>query len=172
MIDYTDEEIEEYRGFVHRAACYNTRTATDILTQKKCRLYSSAKIREMLREFMKEREDAEQNKITDSNPTYVRALILITIASKLPANYSRIGGSMIICALAEFLTIDEIQDQIYMLEKLQDHSILWTESVLNACLTIKQGIESVDDFIEEEAEKNPATLSFMRDEPVEITFID
>ena len=187
MHRYTEEEIKDYQRFVHRAACYNARTATDILVHHSCRLYSAAKVRELVKEFMKERNEVEKADLLVENKELraentnhlpntdcTRAEIIITIVAKLPS-YARICGTMIICALAEYLTTEQIDEQIRIIETLQDYSILWIESALNACKILKEEVsdDTKNQFIESEAEKVPAQLSCMRrDEYVEITFVD
>lgn len=196
--DYSPDVFKIYREFVYKCVSYNTRTATNILVHHKCRLFSAGKIRMLVDEFMKARELIEvpiQTTVHTQIPTSVqtqmpstaqqfsnvimpcsrnRALILLQIIERLPS-YARIGGGMVICALARYLTPVQWNEQLDYVESSQNTAILWTEQFINACIVI---IECDDDaainrFIETEAEKIPLRLSCMRrSEYVDLTFVD
>lgn len=156
---FTEENIKTYRNFVYRAVCYNPRTATDILINHKCQLYSASKIRELLREFISDRKE----NISDC----AKAQLLIAIAATLPS-YARMSGGMLICAATHYMTVAEIEDELEYLEDCQKN--LWIEPFLSAGIAIRDASpEEINKYIELEAEKMPVRL---RSIYAEVTFID
>jgi hypothetical protein len=163
-IGFTEEILKEYRSFVHRCACYNTRTATNILVYHKCRLFSARKICALTTEFMNERDEKEAL-LPEVNPpddysgnnsdnsgsnnrankqsvpllanNKIRALILLSFVSQLPS-YARVCGGMLICALSEYLTSDEWREQLDFTEDQQNEKLLWTEAFINACIVLRE----------------------------------
>ena len=183
---YTQDILKEYLSFVHGCTSYNTRTATNILVYHKCSLFSARKICAFVSEFMNDRREKEAkllviapddldcpNILPTTNKT--RALLLLGVVERLPS-YAHICGGMLICALAEYLTPDEWNEQLDYTEEQQNEKILWIEPFLRACILIKNSgmtDQQLYNFIEFEAEKMPVRLSFMRsDEYVEVTFVD
>jgi hypothetical protein len=209
---YTAATCEKYRACVYLCTCYNTRTATDILVQHKCRLFSAGKIRALVDEFMKDRKDIEEKESvaakdlttedsTTADPTagnsvvakdpssqvkrtylpatnYTRTTLLLQIIKQLPS-YARVGGGMMICALAKYLTAEQLEEELDDIENSQDTRVLWAEQFIRANKVLKEANTSdstdsqINTFIETEAEKMPLRLACMRDdEYVELTFID
>lgn len=188
--NYTDAEFKKYRAHVYMCASYSTRTATDILVYHKCRLFSAGKIRALVDEFMKDRKETEEKNIVLPNTPAVathlpatdhtRTMILLQIIKRLPS-YARIGGGMMICALAKYLTAEQWEDELEHIENSQDLQVLWIEQFVRASIILREDCSSTDSrinsqvnaIIESEAEKMPLRLSFMRnDEYVELTFVD
>lgn len=161
-IGFTEEILKEYQSFVYRCACYNTRTATNILVYHKCRLFSARKICALVTEFMNDRDEKEAQlpevdpvdyndpaNTTDTTDTTnrqsvslpannkTRSLILLSLASRLPS-YARLCGGMLICALSEYITDEEWREQLDFTEDQQNEKILWVETFINACIVLRE----------------------------------
>jgi hypothetical protein len=218
---YNDEALQNYITFVKLCTCYNTINSTDILMNKRCKIFGAKKIRAFVKEFMDERrliesrdavsteavsidaagtdavsidaagtERANTNAAgtnavsrdasnTEDTPVQTifnatdrsRTFMLLAIIERL-SSFARIGGGMMICALADYMTLKEWESYLFRIEILQSEELLWTEPFIRICINSPSAV-SLDKYIEEEAEKIPARLSFMRyDEHVEIMFID
>lgn len=166
-----------FASFAKQISCYNTRTATDILVRHKCQLYSAKKIRVMIGEFMSNglNNSPDNSPANDSsNVQYITAISLLEQLYNLKS-YARTCGGMAICALAQYLTVEQWYEHLELLESKQSEQLLWIEPFIRGCITLKDDEfpqEKIDWFIESIAEKIPVSLLCMYDEPVEITYID
>lgn len=157
--------ITPARKFVYTVCCYNPAVSWGVRFDKKCKLFTAGKIRVMLREYMSavstedavsavSTEDAKDAGDTENPPSAIdqtnRALLLLTIASRLPG-YARVCGGLLIAAAGEYLSRDILETQLDYTADSQDHSLLWTEQFIRAGM-MELDTREIDKIIESSAE--------------------
>jgi hypothetical protein len=156
---FTENDLLEYKSFVHTAACYNIHTANDILNGQKCTLYGPTMVRNLVRDFYDSRKKEERKYF---------CRVIIHFVAELPS-YARICGGMIICALSDYFDESEtVSSHLKQVEQYQDEKI-WVEPFLAACSILKD-VENYEEFVMALAESIPPKLSFMR-EIAEVTYL-
>jgi hypothetical protein len=150
------EKIRKIRDFVYSTCSYNPATKTEILLNRKCKLFSVGKICALTKEYI----TTYTREVADASPypNAEIAIALITIASNLPG-YARAGGGAITAIASSYLTHDEVESQIDFITCRAE--TFWTEPFFRAGLVIKDlsPDESVK-FIEHEVEEIISTCEF------------
>lgn len=156
--------IEAINKFITTTCCRSTRTATDILMTNQARFFSMKKVRALTKEFIDSSSANALDKMTLAYHIYVLCL--------RSTSYQRIGASMIVYALKDYLPPIFWKSEIEICDSIETY---WIETFLRYnCEGGEDNTDlSYDHIIEEEAEKFP--VPFVADKwdfPLQITFVD